>query len=404
MRLVLLLFTAFFSSLALTQTVRACFLGNSYTYYNDMPGIISNLADADGFTLIKDQNTPGGYTLQGHSTNGTSLNVINSNQWDFVVLQDQSQLPSFPHNQVVSDVYPYAANLCDSIRSANACTTPLFFNTWGRRDGDSQWDSINTFDKMNERLFSAYGYMAEVNSAMRSPVGVAFDHIHNDGAAVVTFNSLYASDGSHPSIYGSYLTACLFYEIMFETSVDGNTFYPTAISSNEASYLQGIAHHVLTNVDSVQIDFRQPSADFSFLQNGLEFTFTNESSNDFEWIWSFGDGNSSTDENPVHTYLTNGTYDVTLTAVNCDFSDDTTVQVTIGEASIEDDENKSWFINQNHEHVSVKSEILQDLLIFSMDGKLIKELKPFIGIQTLYLNQGNYIITDGRSAQRISIY
>lgn len=400
MKFTFLLLSITFATLSFSQTVKACFLGNSYTFYNDMPGIVASLANADGFTLIKDQNTPGGYTLQGHSTNGTSLNVINSDEWDFVVLQDQSQLPSFPHNQVVSDVYPYAANLCDSIRAANECAAPLFFNTWGRRDGDSQWDSINTFDKMNQRLFNAYGHMADVNSGMRSPVGIAFDHVHNDGAATVTFTNLYAGDGSHPSIYGSYLTACLFYEIMFETSVDGNTFYPSGVTSNEAAYLQGVAHHVLTNVDSVQIDFRQPSANFSFVQNGFDFTFTNESSHDFEWMWDFGDGNTSMDENPSHTYLNGGTFDVTLTATNCAFTDDTTIQVSVGTFGFEELDQSAWSITQHNQQVDIISESKQNLSIYSVDGRLVKAFEPFIGTKSIHLNKGIYIITDGRRSQR----
>jgi len=45
--------------------------------------------------------------------------------------------------------------------------------------------------------------------------------------------------------------------------------------------------------------------------------FTDESENDpTEWAWDFGDGNTSTLQNPSHTYLVNGTYTVELTATN----------------------------------------------------------------------------------------
>ncbi|UUX93086.1 PKD domain-containing protein [Methanoplanus endosymbiosus] len=40
-----------------------------------------------------------------------------------------------------------------------------------------------------------------------------------------------------------------------------------------------------------------------------------------EWLWDFGDGNTSTEENPEHTYVTPGAYDVTLTATNAGGSD-----------------------------------------------------------------------------------
>src|SRR6056297_3672970 len=98
------------------QEKTALFLGNSYTYSNGgVPQMTGEIAASLNDTLITDQNTPGGYTLQQHSENATSLSKIAAQNWDFVVLQEQSQMPSFPPAQVEADVYPYAEILCDSI-------------------------------------------------------------------------------------------------------------------------------------------------------------------------------------------------------------------------------------------------------------------------------------------------
>ncbi len=56
-------------------------------------------------------------------------------------------------------------------------------------------------------------------------------------------------------------------------------------------------------------------------------TFTNNSSNANGYIWDFGDGNSSTDENPWNTYTTEGQYTVTLVAINGTCPNDTTTQL-----------------------------------------------------------------------------
>jgi len=49
----------------------------------------------------------------------------------------------------------------------------------------------------------------------------------------------------------------------------------------------------------------------------LEVTFTNLSTGDItSWLWNFGDGSTSTNENPVHTYTADGVYTVSLTATN----------------------------------------------------------------------------------------
>lgn len=108
------------------QTRAALFLGNSYTYVNDLPKMIADVALTTGDTLIYDSNTPGGYTLQQHSTNATTLAMISTGAWDFVVLQEQSQLPSFPIEQVEVEVFPYAALLDSLISQANPCTETVF--------------------------------------------------------------------------------------------------------------------------------------------------------------------------------------------------------------------------------------------------------------------------------------
>ena len=105
---------------------RALFLGNSYTSYNSLPNLVEDIATSLGDSLIHDRNTPGGQTIAGHASNVTSLSKIASQEWDYVILQSQSQEPSFPPSQVANDVYPYAERLTDSIRRNTSCGTPLF--------------------------------------------------------------------------------------------------------------------------------------------------------------------------------------------------------------------------------------------------------------------------------------
>lgn len=385
-------------------TKKTLFLGNSYIYSNDMPAMISSLATADGNTLIKDQNTPGGYTLQGHSTNATTHTKIANNNWDFVILQEQSQLPSFPWSQVTSDVFPYAEILCDSIRAANPCAYPIFFDTWGRRDGDPQWDSINTFDKMNARLLNGYTTMSDMNSTLMAPVGVGFDHVHNDGASPITHAALYSGDGSHPSVYGTYLAACVFYEIVFSSSSVGNTYVPGGITGSEATYLQGVAHHILNDVDSIDLDFTSPEADFSFMSSGTNVTFTNLSQHSFDWSWDFDNGSNSTDENPVHDFGAYGSFDVTLTSNYCGKSDDTTITVNISAAGIDETaETFELFPNPSESgaiNISVQSPTLVE--IFELSGKNIRN--EFIsGKSEIQLESGIYLVRVGNQIKKLIV-
>ena len=59
-----------------------------------------------------------------------------------------------------------------------------------------------------------------------------------------------------------------------------------------------------------------PIPSFTFIQIGLDVIFTNTSISADSYLWDFGDGNSSTEEHPFHSYLVDDFYDVTLTAFN----------------------------------------------------------------------------------------
>lgn len=92
-----------------------------------------------------------------------------------------------------------------------------------------------------------------------------------------------------------------------------------------------------TNTTSRDIDVTKipPVADFTYYppspETKVPITFTDNSSdidgNITAWLWEFGEGNTSTDQNPVHTYYTNGTYAVNLTVTDNDGLTDTKTQL-----------------------------------------------------------------------------
>jgi PKD repeat protein len=59
-----------------------------------------------------------------------------------------------------------------------------------------------------------------------------------------------------------------------------------------------------------------PEASFTFTQEGADVEFTDASNGATNWSWSFGDGGASTEQNPVHTYTIDGTYEVALIVSN----------------------------------------------------------------------------------------
>ncbi|MFB3879807.1 MAG: PKD domain-containing protein [Armatimonadota bacterium] len=85
-----------------------------------------------------------------------------------------------------------------------------------------------------------------------------------------------------------------------------------------------------------------PVADFSATPTSgnapLEVTFNDQSAGAMitAWAWDFGDGGSSTDQNPTHTYTTPGTYDVSLTVTDIGGTDDEVKvgYITVGDANL----------------------------------------------------------------------
>ncbi|MBD1583088.1 S8 family serine peptidase [Pseudoalteromonas sp. S16_S37] len=76
-----------------------------------------------------------------------------------------------------------------------------------------------------------------------------------------------------------------------------------------------------------------PVASFSFSVNGTTVKFTNSSTDARSYSWQFGDGASSSDMSPSHTYAAAGTYQVTLTATDGAKSNSVTQSVQVGDVT-----------------------------------------------------------------------
>lgn len=244
----LLIFLSFISVVKAQQNkkLNVLFLGNSYTYVNNLPQLIHDIALANGDTLIYDSNCPGGYTFNNHFNNATSISKINLQAWDCVILQAQSQEPSFDPSQVEVETLPYAIKLDSVINHNNDCTETVFYETWGRKNGDASncaaYPPICTYIGMQNRLKQSYKLFADTCHTVMAPAGEAW----RKSIALNPNLELYSGDQSHPVIEGSYLTACVFYEVLFHKSVLTNT-YTAGIASGTVSFLQQIAHDVVND-------------------------------------------------------------------------------------------------------------------------------------------------------------
>ncbi len=313
------------------QQTKILWLGNSYTSVNNLPAMFHDLALSAGDSIIYDSNTPGGYTFQQHSSDATSIQKIYSQKWDYVVLQAQSQEPSFPPSQVAAQTYPYAQKLDSLIHDNNPCTQSVFYMTWGKKYGDqgncAGYPILCTFEGVASRLRESYLQMAADNNALVSPAGMAwYASWHTD-----TLINLWQSDNSHPTVAGSYLTACVFYGTIFQKSPLGITYSPISAQTTN-DHLQNIAYHtVFDSLENWNIGSFMPKSIFTYTGNETTktFSFSNLSQNFSSYQWSFGDGVSSIGSG-THTYADTGTYSASLIVFdNCANTDTSSQTVFI---------------------------------------------------------------------------
>lgn len=290
MRLFILSFSLLLSNIMLGQdTLRALFIGNSYMGVNNLPQMVQDLSSSLGDVLIYDSNTPGGQTFQMQANNAVNYQKMAAQEWDYVILQGQSQEPSFPYDQVNTQSLPFALQLADSAKAIQPCSQVNFFMTWGRQNGDPQWDSINTFDKMNGRLRDAYLRIADSAHAAVSPVGVAWKYVRDNYPVI----NLYQQDGSHPSLTGSYLAACVFYSALYHKPSNGSAYNP-GIDHADALLIQQIASTIvldslptwkLVHSDSTL----QASASYSSIPGASLLSFSATANQDANFTWYFPD-------------------------------------------------------------------------------------------------------------------
>jgi hypothetical protein len=191
---------------------RVLFIGNSYTYFNNLPAIFARLAEAAGAGPVEvGMVAPGGMRLSDHWTRGDALPTLRGSRWDVVVLQDQSTLGVgyYLNGQarVATDELfaPFADRWVAEVKHRGA--RPILYLTWARKATPEDQAALNR----------AYGRAARRTRAEVAPVGIAWA-----SARELTANDeLYVADGSHPAPAGSYLAACTLVAAVFGRKTEG---------------------------------------------------------------------------------------------------------------------------------------------------------------------------------------
>jgi|YNPMSStandDraft_1061717.scaffolds.fasta_scaffold00266_18 PKD repeat protein len=192
------------------------------------------------------------------------------------------------------------------------------------------------------------------------------------------------------------------YTYQWESSPSGfssSSPNPTVTPIETTTYYVTVSDGNYSAVSSITIEVIQlPVANFFYIVDNLTVQFTNQSNNSNNFIWLFGDGNTSTEANPIYTYQNNGEYNVVLIAYN-DCGSDTLMQtVNVETSNISSYSYKDVNIFPNpfsSNFIITFPHKPYFLSIYSIDGRLMKNMEiknDYEIINVEYLENGTYLI------------
>jgi hypothetical protein len=217
-------------------TCYVLFFGNSYTYVNDLPAMFTAVAKAAHENVEAGRETEPNETLADHFESPLTASALRAARWNVVVLQEASVIPAVEVDRQ-SLMYPAARELVRLIRAIGA--EPIFFLTPAHRDGSPEV-GLDSYAVMQSAVDEGYRVIAREMEAAIAPVGDAWAAVvrHGEGAG------LWQTDGSHPTVEGTYLSTCVFYAAIFRKSPEGLPYF-AGLPRDEALKLQAVASAIV---------------------------------------------------------------------------------------------------------------------------------------------------------------
>ena len=200
------------------------FIGNSFTARNNLPELVAQMAEAAGEHLDHELLSIGGASLRTHWNKGEAAELIKHGLFDVVVLQEQSTLPVKNAARMRENVLLFD----EAIKAAKSRTA--LYMTWARAKAPQSQAAIT----------EAYSSVGDEIGALIIPAGLAWEKLFVEPDHPI----LHDKDGSHPTLAGSYLAACVAYEALFRANPLGNEAEIAGLSDAERKILQRAAHSV----------------------------------------------------------------------------------------------------------------------------------------------------------------
>lgn len=191
--------------------MKIIFIGNSYTFYNDLPKLFQSLATENSHSVEYREVLCGGRHLYDYLDRPDEYKVkldaiLETETFDYAILQDHSVGAMIEPERFHDAVKRMKEKFGDRVKKI------VLYATWGRKEGSATlaehgWTRLG----MTETIAHEYRLCAENNRCAVSPVGECFA----DVMAHTDVIDLYNPDLTHPSYEGSCLAAIMHFATIF---------------------------------------------------------------------------------------------------------------------------------------------------------------------------------------------
>lgn len=188
------------------DSVRILWIGNSFTFFNDVPKMVEDMAVLNNIPVSTKRILKGGESFKGHLQNPELIRQLEKGGWDYVVMQEFSSTPAYSTKFIAENIFPYATEIDSLAKKYSPGVETIYYMTWGHKNGNirqTDYPLDDTYELMQDRIITTYIDMAYENKGTVAPVGIAWRNIRDKYPEI----ELYSEDNFHPSLEGSYLAA-----------------------------------------------------------------------------------------------------------------------------------------------------------------------------------------------------
>jgi hypothetical protein len=214
------------------KSIRVLFVGNSLTFYNNLPQSVAAMAATRGVSISARQSTVSGSSLEEHwkSEKGTiTRKLLDEQSWDYVIFNNHSSSAIDSRESFME----YGKKFIELVRSKHA--KPVLMMTWAYKSNPL----------MQKQITAAYEELASKTGTDCIPAGLVFQKVREARPDMELF-----SDDKHPSPLGTYLVGLTFFKYftgaspvgmtnrVATTDKDGENLYLLMLNPEDADFLQ----------------------------------------------------------------------------------------------------------------------------------------------------------------------